>query len=176
MTDEFDQADEYDEVSPTGDVPDEPAQDAPPLSGPDDWPEAARMEVAKLRKENAKYRLQRREVREAALVQSYGEQAVAMIPAEVTDPARREEIAANFAETLGGVPPKVPAGLAAVASAPSSSAPSDDSMTMDEFNELVKEVGLTQAAMQHGHRLNIENNPLRDKVARPTQGQYKPPS
>jgi hypothetical protein len=53
----------------------------------------------------------------------------------------------------------------------------DNSITLEEFRKLVEAEGsLTTAAMKYGNRLNIENNPLRDGVVRPTQGTYKPPS
>jgi hypothetical protein len=177
MTDEFDQADEF----PLDDeqAVEEPAEEAPPtLAGPEDWPEPARAEVARLRSENAKYRVQRRQLREEKLAQTYGAEAVGMIPAEVTDPARREELAATYAERIGHAGPQVPAGLAAVAQAPSSgTAPAPDAMSLEEFREHIKAVGLTQAALQYGSRLDLDGgNPLRDGVPRRTQGTYKPPS
>jgi hypothetical protein len=188
MTDEYDEFNDNDEqpldeepVEET--TPDTPAEEAlddarPALAGPEDWPEAARMEVARLRRENKRHRIRRREIREAQLQQTYGAEAVAMIPVEVTDPARREELAATYAERIGHVAPQVPPGLAAVAQAPASGTaePVGDSISLEEFNAHVAEIGLTQASLQYGHRVNMENNPLRDRLARPVQGQYRAPS
>jgi hypothetical protein len=143
-------------------------------SGPEDWPEEARRAVAKLRKENRRYRLQRREEK---LVQDYGSQAVSLIPDEVTDPARRAELAAKIATAIGDRHAEVPPGLAAVAAAPSAGGtPVPDTLDIEDFNKIVDEIGLTQAALQYGHRLNVAENPLRDRVVRPTQGTYKPTS
>jgi hypothetical protein len=144
------------------------------LSGPEDWPDEARAEVAKLRRENQRYRHQRREEK---LIQTYGERAVAMVPDEVTEFSRREELAAQFAEAIGNAPTQIPPGLALVAAAPSSGgAPLPDSLSIDEFRKIVDEVGLTQASLQYGHLLDIAENPLRDRVPRPVQGSYRPPS
>jgi hypothetical protein len=49
-------------------------------------------------------------------------------------------------------------------------------LSIDEFRKIVDEVGLTQASLQYGHLLDIAENPLRDRVPRPVQGSYRPPS
>jgi hypothetical protein len=185
MTDEFDdftdnEEQPLDEEQPA-DAPVEqtPTDDAAPaLAGPDHWPPDARAEVARLRRENKRHRIRRREMREAQLAQTFGADVMAMIPPEVTDFSRREELAKQYAERLGTVGPRVSAGLAAVARAPATgTAPSPDSMSIEEFNEQVKAVGLTQAALQFGHRVDLPGgNPLRDGQPRRTQGTYKPPS
>jgi hypothetical protein len=152
---------------------------APALAGPDHWPPDARAEVARLRRENKKHRIRRREMREAQLAQTYGADVMAMIPPEVTDFSRREELAKQYAERLGTVGPKVPAGLAAVTQAPATgTAPAPDAITLEEFRKLVEAEGsLTVAAMKHGHRLDLPGgNPLKDGQPRRTTGTYKPPS
>ena len=151
--------------------------------------EELQKKLARLEKDNQKYREERRKSQEAAFLEKYGEEIVA----EVAD--LPEELRGKWAEKLLASKPQatpeadepapeepskveVPAGLAAVAQAPATGGPEPQTMTPDEFKQHVDTEGLTVAAQKYGHMVRFPDidNPLATGRAADIKGVYRPPS
>lgn len=142
--------------------------------------------IAALEKDNAKYREERRRAADEAFLAKYGEDIVAKVK-DLPD-EHRERMADTLLELRPApsapdeqAPTETPTeeivpGAAAVVKEPASgNHVASQSMTLDEFNRHVEDIGLEAAAIQYGALVDIPNNPFKTGQPVDIQGTYRPP-